>query len=81
MNASACQFDHLVRIFKALEKRGVDCKGKDIYLRTALHYAVISRSLALVRMLLTEQGAYNPNEIDSYGHTPLSLYLKGKYAT
>lgn len=80
MNASACQFDHLVRIYQALMTRGVDCKAKDIFLRTALHYAVISRSLELVRMLLTQENAYDPNLVDSQGHTPLSLYLKGKYA-
>ena len=52
MNASSCSFEHLKRIYEAFMKRGVDCKEKDKFLRTALHYAVISKSLQLVNMLL-----------------------------
>lgn len=44
MNAASCSSEHLMRIYQAFKKRGVDCKAKDIYQRTALHYAVISDS-------------------------------------
>ena len=53
MNASSCAIEHLQRIYDALQKRGVDCRAKDNFGRTALHYAVIGQSLQLVKMLLT----------------------------
>jgi hypothetical protein len=28
-------------------------------------------------MLLSQQGGYDPNEVDNYGHSPLSLFLQG----
>ena len=59
-------------------KRGVDCKAKDNFGRTALHYAVMSESISLVKMLLSSGSGYDPNEVDNSGHTPLSLYFKGK---
>ena len=59
-------------------KRGVDCKAKDKFGRTALHYSVISQSQALVNLLLTKVEGYNVNEVDNDGHTPLSLCLQGK---
>ncbi len=74
-NAGGCALEHLQRIYEALRKRGVDCKAKDNFGRTALHYAVISGSLQLVQMLLSQEGGYDPNEVDNYGHTPLSLFL------
>lgn len=76
-NAGGCALEHLQRIYDALQKRGVDCKAKDNFGRTALHYAVISGSLQLVQMLLSQAGGYDPNEVDNYGHTPLSLYMEG----
>ena len=78
MNASSCALEHLQRIYDALQKRGVDCRAKDNFGRTALHYAVISGSLQLVKMLLTQGEGYDPNEVDNEGHTPLSLFMKGK---
>jgi ankyrin repeat protein len=77
MNAAHCSLDHIKRIYDYLLKRGVDCRAKDMFNRTALHYAVIGNSPILVRMLLDERG-YNPNEIDVYGHSPLSLCIQGK---
>ena len=44
-NASSCSLEHLQRIYDTLLKRGVDCKAKDNFGRTALHYAVISESI------------------------------------
>jgi hypothetical protein len=32
-------------------------------------------------MLLSQAGGYDPNEVDNYGHTPLSLYLEGNKNT
>jgi len=80
MNASSCSFEHLKRIYETLSKRGVNVAAKDMYKRTALHYAVISGSIQLVELLLTATERYNPNEVDVYGHTPLSLLLEGKNA-
>lgn len=60
-------------------KRGVDCKAKDNFGRTALHYAVISLSLQLVKMLLASADGYNPNEVDNFHQTPMSLCLKGEH--
>jgi ankyrin repeat protein len=77
MNASSCPLYHLKGIYDALKKRGVDCKSKDIFGKTALHYAVISESIELVELLLTQSEGYDPNEVDNSGHTPLSLYFKG----
>jgi ankyrin repeat protein len=77
MNAASCNNEHLKRIYDTLLKRGVDSKCKDNFGRNALHYSVISKSMNLVQMLL-EVGSYNLNEIDIYGHSPLSLCLKGK---
>ena len=54
----------------------MDCLGADGFARTALHYAVQSRSKELVDLLL-EQGA-SPTAEDMYGYSPLTLYLKGK---
>ena len=59
-------------------KRGVDCKAKDNFGRTALHYAVISSSLQLVKLLLGV-GDYNPNEVDNEGHTPITLCMQGSF--
>lgn len=59
-------------------KRGVDVRAKDNFGRNALHYSVISGSLQLVKLLLSEDNGYNPNEVDNEGHTPLSLCLRGK---
>ena len=77
-NAGSCSLEHLQRIYDALLKRGVDCKAKDNFGRTALHYAVMSESISLCKMLLTQAQGYDPNEVDNSGHTPLSLYFKGK---
>ena len=38
----------------------------------------MSESISLVKMLLTQTDGYDPNEVDNSGHTPLSLYFKGK---
>jgi ankyrin repeat protein len=90
MNADGCSFEHLKRIYETLKKRGVDVKAKDMYHRTALHYAVISQCLQLVNMLVcghtitnltfTESRVsdYNINEIDIDGHSPFSYCLRGK---
>ena len=75
-NSGGCRPEHLRRIYDALRKRGVDCLEPDGFARTALHYAVQSRSRELVDLLL-EQGA-SPTAEDMYGYTPLTLYLKGK---
>ena len=32
-------------------------------------------------MLLSQAGGYDPNEVDNYGHTPLSLFLEGNKNT
>ena len=77
MNASSCALEHQQRIYDALQKRGVDCKAKDSFGRTALHYSIISGSIQLVKMLLTQEEGYNPNEVDNEGHTPLSLFMQG----
>lgn len=81
MNASSCSYDHLKRIYETLLKRGVDVQAKDIHGRNALHYAVISGSVQLVKLLLSQDNGYNPNEVDNEGHTPLSLCLKGYNST
>jgi len=67
--------EHLKRIYETLKKRGVDCLEADGFGRTALHYAVLGKKEELVDMLLV-QGA-DPKTQDIYGHTPLTLYLKG----
>jgi ankyrin repeat protein len=60
MNAGNCSLEHLKRIYDTLLKRGVDCKAKDSYQRTALHYSVLSNSIELLKMLL-QVGEYDPN--------------------
>lgn len=80
MNAGSCSQEHLKRIYEAFIKRGVDVRAKDNFGRNALHYAVDGKyggSLELVKMLLTESNAYNPNEVDNEGFTPLAIHLKG----
>lgn len=77
MNASGCNHIHLERIYTTLAKRGVDVRVKDIYKRTALHYAVQSESLQLVELILSREDGYQVNEVDDEGHTPLSTFLKG----
>ncbi len=64
MNAGGCSIDHLKRIYETLSKRGVDTQAKDSFGRTALHYAVISGAVELVKMLLSHGDGYNPNEVD-----------------
>ena len=78
LNAGGCSKDHLIRIYETLKKRGVDVKAKDSFGRTALHYAVISGSLELVKLLLSSHNDYQINEVDKDGYTPLSYFLKGK---
>jgi len=56
----------------------VDCLEKDGFARTALHYTVESGSTELVNLLLGQGG--DPAAKDMYGHSPLTLYLKGKAA-
>lgn len=77
MNSGGCPQQLLERIYSTLKKRGVDCHAKDIYQRTALHYAVISKSVLLVDLILKSETDYKVNEVDSEGHTPLSLFLHG----
>jgi ankyrin repeat protein len=68
----------LRRIYDTLKKRGVDCLAADGFGRTALHYAVASRSRELVDLLIRE-GA-SASSIDMHGYSPLTLYLRGKSA-
>lgn len=77
-NSRLCKPDLQRRIFGTLKKRGVDCLEKDCFARTALHYAVESGSTELVNLLLEHGG--DPAAKDMYGHSPLTLYLKGKAA-
>ena len=52
---------------------------KDKFDRTALHYAVLSDRSDLVDLVLSEENKhkYDINAVDSVGHTPLTLLLKG----
>lgn len=76
MNAGSCKTEHLLRIFETLKKRGVNALQIDEMGRSALHYAVKSKSKELVDLLIT-QGA-DPKLLDKEGHSPLTFYLKGK---
>lgn len=58
----------------------MDSLAVDGFGRTSLHYAVESRSRDLVIRLLQEGGA-SAASIDMHGHSPLTVYLKGKFAT
>jgi len=65
----------LQEIYTQFVKRGVKHMAVDIYGRTALHYAIISKNKPIINILLNSQ--YDPNIVDLEGHTPLSLLVKG----
>lgn len=74
-NSSGCNIEHLQRIYNLLKKRGVNCLERDGFGKTALHYAVESGSVELVKMLIG-QGA-DPTELDDNNKSPMILYLQG----
>lgn len=78
MNASQAtsQVKIIERIFETLKKRGVDIKDDDLSGSNALHYAVISNSIEVCRLLI--YNGIDQNKVNDEGHSPLSLALKGQ---
>mmetsp|Transcript_17911 Transcript_17911/g.12888 ORF Transcript_17911/g.12888 Transcript_17911/m.12888 type:complete len:132 (+) Transcript_17911:3615-4010(+) len=76
-NAGKCSLEHLQRIVAIFAAKAVSWTHKDNEQRTALHYAVRSKSVYLVKTFLEEQGAnIRVNEKDKAGHTPFSLLIE-----
>jgi len=68
----------MVRIFDIFKKRGINVLDYDDKKSSALHYAVTSESPNLVKLLILHQVPVN--DINSEGHSPLSLHLKSRSA-
>ena len=65
----------IVRIFKTLKSRGVDCLCTDNSGSNALHYAVMCKANEIVNLLLLER--IDVNQVNDEGHSPLSLAMRG----
>ena len=81
MNAvnSQSQQGVIKRIFNTLKQRGVDCICEDNTGSNALHYAVKCNAYELVELLIAE--GISVNQINSEGHSPLSINLGNKRLT